>query len=63
MTQQVEGWAWKDGAFRYYQGQTTPLKSQSKPPSDVWVYYEYGWPDGGGKKWRYLSTTGQVHYE
>lgn len=59
-SQQVLGWAWKDGAFQYYDGHAPP-HSQSAPPTNVWVYYENGWPDGGGKKWRWLYTTGQAH--
>jgi len=56
-------WAWRNGAFQCFDGPTL-LQTQSSMPQDVWVFFEHGWPDGGGKKWRWcLSTTGQSQYQ
>jgi hypothetical protein len=62
-SQQAGRWAWTNGAFQCYEDRTL-LQSQNSVPGDVWVYYEHGRPDGGGKQWRrWLSTTGQMQYQ
>ncbi|KAF1993298.1 hypothetical protein P154DRAFT_527867 [Amniculicola lignicola CBS 123094] len=61
-TEQSERWSWTNGKFQCHKGQDL-VKEQSDTPADVWIYFDQGWPDQGGKKWRrWMSATREILY-
>ena len=58
-TEQSETWSWTNGKFQGHKGQDL-MKEQHETPVDVWVYFDEGWPDQGGKKWKWISATGEI---
>ena len=57
-----EIWSWTNGKFQYHKGRQL-IREQDDTPADVWVYFDQGWPNQGGKKWRHwISATRELLY-
>jgi hypothetical protein len=57
----TESWKFAEDKFHSFQGHTI-VDLQGDHPRDVWAYNEDGWPNGGGKQWRFWKSDGTAEY-